>query len=269
MIHDHQPPRIEPSTRAGIFLLVVLLHLLLLYWLAMIRAAPLPDAPLFPPFEVQLFPPGGGGSPARDAEASPTPPEVSSAPSAVHVPPVTAPWPDTVPAPPEPAPQDTAIGFGATADDILALSVETTRTANDAQEGVGDAEGGLGGGQGGGAGSGQGSGDGAGRGGRGSGAVLIRGPAGASISQNVSPQALAALPGSYAVLRCQIRLTQRLEQCRVRREYPQGSGVGQAALARAAEFRFRPPRTGSRFRDRHRITIAIAFPPEAEEAPEP
>lgn len=269
MINDHQPPTIHPSKRVGIFLLVALLHLLLLYWLAMMRAASPPQAPFLPPFEVQLFPPGGGGSPARNAEAAPVTPAVSSASSALHVPPRPAPWPDTLPAPAEPAPPEPVIAFGPTAEPAPSLPADPVQPSAEASDGAGAADGGLGGGRGGGVGSGQGAGVGPGRGGRGSGAVLIRGPAGATISRDVSPAALSSLPGSYAVLRCEIRLNQRLDRCRVLREHPASSGAGQIALARAAEFRFRPPFRGGRFRDRQRITVAIALPPPAEEGVEP
>lgn len=263
MITEHQPPRIEPSKRAAIVLLVVLLHLLLLYWLAMIRASAPSAEPLIPPVEVWLFP-SGGGSPASDRDAAVVLTAPSSS-STLHVPPRPAPWPETLAAPPEPGPTDSP-GSDSSTPATLPVAGEGIETSETATTGSGDASGSRGGGSG--DGSGVGSGSGSGRG-RGSGAVLIRGPAGATISQNVSPAALAVLPGSYAVLRCQIRLNGRLENCSVRGEHPQGSGVGQAAIARAGEFRFRPPRVGSRYRDRHRITVAIAFPPSPDDNGEP
>ncbi|WP_331033491.1 energy transducer TonB [Brevundimonas sp.] len=97
--------------------------------------------------------------------------------------------------------------------------------------------------------------------GRGTGPVLVRGPRGVVMTANVSPASLAALPGSYAVLQCYIRVGRdRLEDCRVKVEHPADSGVGRAALQKAEEFRYRPPSRIGRSRDRFRQTIAVAFP---------
>lgn len=261
MIRDSQPPTISPTRRATLFLLVALVHLLLLYWLAMVRAASPAGLPDLPPLEVQLFRAGGGGAPAQAAEDAPTTPRASLGASALHTPPDPAPWPETLAAPPVPAPPEPLVTFAAGPE--LAPPVPGLVTTSAGTAGAeGGAAGGSGNGRGGGVGSGDGPGAGSGRGG--SGAVLIRGPAGATITRDVSPASLASLPGPFAVLRCEIRLNQKLDRCRVLREHPEGSGAGQAALARAEEFRFRPPARAGRFRDRHRVTVGIALPPPAD-----
>lgn len=255
----HQPPRLAPSKRAAIVVLVVILHLLLLYWLALMRGVE-PGQPSFLRImDVQLFRSGGSGA---EAEASPTPMDAPSAPSSIDVPDDVQPWRDTPPAPLESLPQTLSLGAG---DSLAPLStVQPAETTAAAGGGTGGLHG-----SGAGSGVGDGVGSGAGRGGS-SGAVLIRAPRGAIMSRNVSPQALAALPGSWAVIRCRIRLTQRLDGCRVLSEHPAGSGVGQRALERVSEFRFRPPTVVGRNRDGVRITVAIAFPPESDEAnPQP
>lgn len=252
----HQPPRLEPSKRAAIFVVVVILHLLLLYWMALMRGASPAQPSFLPIMDIQLFRSGGSGA---EAEAEPRARlDAPSAPSSIHTPDETLPWPDTPPAPPEPSPQALLIGAG---DSPAPL---TTAQPTEAAAADGGGTGGLHG-AGAGSGSGDGVGSGSGRGGA-TGAVLIRAPRGATISRNISPDALAALPGSWAVLRCQIRLTGRLDSCRVLAEQPAGSGVRQRALDHASEFRFRPPTRVGRARDRTRITVAIAFPPESVEA---
>ena len=116
-------------------------------------------------------------------------------------------------------------------------------------------------------GDGTGQGDGVGEGdgacaGRGTGPVLLSGPKGAVMTANVSSASLAALPGSYAVLQCYIRVGRdRLEDCRVQDEHPAGEGVGRAAIQRAGEFRYKAPSRIGRFGGRHRQVIAVAFPP--------
>lgn len=115
----------------------------------------------------------------------------------------------------------------------------------------------------GGIGTGVGGGDGAGEGpgvGGGSGPVLINGPAGATITRDIDPAALVATGQSHVVLRCQIRVNQRLENCRVIGEHPRPSGYRQEALRRSREFRFRPPQRMGRVVDRRPVVVGIAFP---------
>lgn len=261
VMDDHPPLRIEPSRRTAIFVVVLLLHLLLFYWLAMSRSPASPPVAV-PVFDITLFrPTGGGGGAPREPQPAATISERQA--SAVHVPVDPTDWHDLPPAPAEPAPPTPTFETGAATQPTLAVSAEPEPAADTA---AAQADPGLAGtGRGGGAGSGVGAGTGAGSGrGRGSGAgvVLIRAPAGATVTQDVSMTHLAGLAGGYGVLRCRIRLSQRLEGCRVLREYPVGSGLGRLAQQRAGEFRFRPPQRNGRFRDEVPITVAIAFPPE-------
>ncbi len=124
-----------------------------------------------------------------------------------------------------------------------------------------------------GAGTGDGDGVGAGEGpgsGGGSAAVLIAGPAEAVITRDVQSASLVSADRSHVVLRCRIRLSQRLEGCRVIGEHPQPSGYRQAALWRVREFRFRPETRAGRPVDGRPVVVAIAFPPsEGEPATRP
>lgn len=115
----------------------------------------------------------------------------------------------------------------------------------------------------GGVGTGSGGGEGAGEGpgvGGGSGAVLINGPVGAIMSRDIDPAALVATGQSHVVLRCQIRVNQSLENCRIIGEHPRPSGYRQEALRRSREFRFRPPQRMGRPIDRRPVVVGIAFP---------
>lgn len=108
-------------------------------------------------------------------------------------------------------------------------------------------------------GRGAGVGDGDGGGGR-TAPILIQGPANAAISEAVSRASLYESTGAHVVLRCQLRLTERLERCRVVGEHPRPSGYRREALARAREFRIKPPTSSGRALDRQAMTIALAFP---------
>lgn len=258
-ICTHQPPRLAPSRRAAIVVLVVILHLLLLYWFALMRGVE-PGQPSFLPImDVQLFRSGGSGA---EAETSLTPKDAPSATSSIHVPDEIRPWPETPPAPLESLEQTLVIGAG----DALAplATVQPAETTAAAGGGVGGLHG-----SGAGSGTGDGVGSGSGRGGS-TGAVLIRAPRGAIISRNVSPAALAGLPGSWAVLRCEIQPSGRYEPCRVLAEHPVGSGVRERALQAAAEVRFRPPTRLGRFRASTWKTMTFHYPPAPEETnPQP
>lgn len=258
LLIDHQPPKTSRASRYSAFAIVILIHLLLLALLALQRAGVFP--PMLRPIEVQLIPGGGGGEPAAAADsAAPR----AALPSSLHAPENPQPHPEPLIAPPAPAPQELAPVLTPGTPDAAASQADHALSATGS-----GAQAGQGGGAGSGIGTGTGDGTGSGSGsGTGSGAVLVRGPAGATITQNVSPQALAALPGSWAVLRCRIRLSQRLENCRVLRQHPEGPEVRRAALTRAGEFRFRPPRTARGYRDRTSITIGISFPPPEPAAP--
>lgn len=117
-------------------------------------------------------------------------------------------------------------------------------------------------------GRGAGVGDGDGGGGR-TAPILIQGPANAAISEAVSRASLYDSTGAHVVLRCQLRLTERLERCRVVGEHPRPSGYRREALARVREFRIKPPTSSGRALDRQAMTIALAFPAPPKDADKP
>ena len=169
-----------------------------------------------------------------------------SAPSAVHAPPDPRPEAVELTAPAEPAPlQPLALG--------LAPFVNSTPSTGDGGEGTGS-------------GGGSGSGEGAGAGG-GMAAVLIQGPAGAIVTRDVESASLVSAGRSHVVMRCRIRVSQRLDNCRIIGEHPRPSGYRDAAYRRVREFRFRPPERAGRVIDGRPIVVAIAFPPPPEPAP--
>lgn len=99
--------------------------------------------------------------------------------------------------------------------------------------------------------------------------ILIQGPANAAISEAVSRASLYDWTGAHVVLRCQLRLTERLERCRVVGEHPRPSGYRREALARAREFRIKPPTSSGRALDRQAMTIALAFLAPQKDADKP
>ena len=108
---------------------------------------------------------------------------------------------------------------------------------------------------------GSGSGPGTGEGGL-AGPVLIRGPAGASITERVDRASLNTISQPFATLACKIRQGERrLERCRVVEESPAGSGASKVALERVGEFEFRSPRGSGRFRRTYDRTVTIVFDP--------
>lgn len=242
IMHFRSVDRRRLATTAG----VSLIHVVLVLGVALApRDAPIDSLPQ-PVIDVLMMraprvaPPqsvteSGGGAPA--------------AASRVHAPPTPSVIVPEAPAPIVQAPEpELVVGVASVADPAPGL--------------------GLGGE---GAGTGSGLGDGAGDGrGRGGGPVLVSGPQGAIMSANASASVLTASGRPYAVLHCYIRVgRERLEGCRVAREYPAGAGVGRSALLKAQEFRYKPPARSGRFGGRHRQTVAIAFPPEAAAATTP
>lgn len=263
---SHGQSGADRRRQATIMVLVALLHLLMLYWFAMMRGrVPAPELTV-PAINVTLFDlAGGGGTAARNSEPAAEPARSAAPPSAIHAPPDAVLWPDQLQAPLVSAPQELTVTAGPTVvmASIPTVTEEAEQLMADAPTGFVGQGGGTGAGTGNGNGLGQGSGSGPGSG-QSRGVVLIRGPAGATISQNVSSQNLASMKGGYGILRCMVQLDQRLGTCRVLREHPVGSGMGRAALARSQEFRFRPPYRSGRFTSSHRITVAIAFPPPVD-----
>lgn len=229
----------EPRRRLGAIIAVSLVHVGLIAAFAVARQSP-PREPVFlPVFEIFMTRSAPPAAPEAPQEIGGGAPAAASRIHRAKTPPVER---TELPAPPVAAPL---------AEIMIGLApVSANEPA--AMQGGGEGEG---------AGTGVGKGNGAGGGG-GAGPVLIRGPQGAVMTANVSSAAMRALPGPYAVLECHIRTgSDRLEGCRIKEERPAGAGIGQAALGKAAEFRYRPPSRLGRFSGRHRQTVAIAFPP--------
>lgn len=189
----------------------------------LIRPEPLP--PPEPPRAVSRE--AGGGSPATPSRVRPTEP-----------PPVPV-EPELSP-PPEPAPAP-----------VPTIGASPTNSPGD-----GRGQGGRGTGTGSGVGVGSGRGAGAGR------AVLISGPTRDQIRSAQPRTGLAVRRVGEATMECRIRLDGAMEACRVTREQPPGSRLGQAALSLAHLYRWRPP-TDSEGRpvDGSYIPITVIFPP--------
>lgn len=227
----------DDQRRFGVIALVSVAHLALIVAFAMNRFEKADEPLAQPVFDILMMRPHPTPPPASDLDSGE---EGRAAPSRIH----TQPDPDIeraeVAAPQALAP-------------LPALEIgQAVVTSIEAGMGLDDS----------GAGRGLGEGDGYGSGpGRGAGPVLISGPRGATLTADVGVSSLAALPGAYAVMHCYIRAGRdRLEDCRVREEYPVGKGVGRAALREAEEFRYQPPDRLGRFGGRHRQVIAVAFP---------
>ncbi|QQQ18456.1 TonB family protein [Brevundimonas vitis] len=211
-------PKVPQRRRFGLGLLVLLVHLSFLPFLARV-SAPEPAADIPPPVEVVLVSPppppppppplqpavvAGGGSPA--------------APSRVNILPDPPPVPPEIVAPPVQAPEPSiVVGTAPYADAVPGPGL---------------------GGQGTGSGGGTGAGRGPGRGGR---PLLLSGPSVDQIRRVYPRAALNAGVSGRGLITCRIRLDTRLEDCRLVEESPPGRGFGAAALATAANFRFRPP----------------------------
>jgi protein TonB len=169
----------------------------------------------------------GGGAPATPSRVRPTEPP----PRPIE--------PELV-APPEPAPEP----------------VPTIGAAPTNSPGEGRGQGGQGTGTGSGVGAGSGAGAGAGR------AVLVSGPSRDQIRSAQPRTGLAVRSVGEATMECRIRLDGTMEACRVTREQPPGSRLGQAALSLAPLYRWRPP-TDSEGRPvaGTSVPITVIFPP--------
>lgn len=174
-----------------------------------------------PPFVVTLTPPFVM-PPLPPPQADPAPSDGGGAPAAPSIvrpalrPPAT---PAEITAPPEPAPEPDPIVVG---------------QAPIAGPVAGAGQGGEGTGTGGGSGSGAGP----GAGGR---FQVLRGPTLDERRRAHPPAALRAGRSGRAAMSCVIGLDERLSDCHVVSETPEGQGFGQAALTLAPAFRARPP----------------------------
>lgn len=234
-----EPPTLTPERlrRLGIVVGVTVAHLVLFTVIG--RGGPSePALAVPPPFSVILYRPppppppppllqpsrvSGGGAPA--------------APSRIHVTPAPPTIPPELVAPPVPAP----------APDPILLGAAPTASPT---PGMGQ------GGEGTGTGGGRGDGDGPGSGG--TGPLILRGATQGEILSIVPPEARAARRAGRASINCVIRLDQRLDDCRVVSETPEGLGFGQAGIRAAAFFRYRPPMTAAgRPIEGQRVTVFI------------
>lgn len=227
---------VEGRRRLAIGAAVAVLHVAALIWLGLSVAPTLPEVTA-QAFDVVLMRPGPRLDLDRDS------PEESggapAAPSSIHATPEPRLEEVELTAPSEPAPLQPL---------VLGLSPLATPSPAFGNGGAGE-----------GTGSGVGSGAGAG----GGGTVLIRGPAGAVITEGEQSADLVRDGRVHVILRCRILQNQRLAGCRVIREHPQPSGYRRAAMQCAREFRIRQfgviPRGG------RTVTVACAFPPPEPE----
>lgn len=209
---------------AGIAVGVSAAHLLMFAVIARTQAD-FPTLPPTPPIDVVLFRPVTPPPPPRPPVA-PTPDPGGgkpAAPSRVHLSPRPVPQPELV-APPVPAPEPTL---------VIGVAPVAGPTPGMGQGGTGD-------------GTGTGDGDGDGPGSGGVGPMIIR-PASSAEIQSVAPPRERGVrrPAGRAVVNCVIRVDQRLDDCRIVEETPQGFGFGEQALRATRFFRYRPPMTAS------------------------
>lgn len=239
---DFSAPR-RRSMRLLMAFLVAAIHLAVIWLLA--TTATRMVVPSEPPvFNVVLFPRIGAAAKSNSSTSGGAP----AAPSRIHTPPI---FPDLEEEIAAPRAQDVAQPL------VTGLADVVSPAPGMGEGGIGD-----------GLGAGLGSGNGAGDGGR-SGPTLIQGPAHSVISESVSRAALYDNSGAHVVLRCQLRISERLERCRVVGEHPRPSGFRREALARAREFRIKPPTRNGLALDRHTMTVALAFPLPKEEPDQP
>lgn len=185
---------------------------------------PLPPPP--PPPEPTLEPVSpdpGGGAPAAPSVVRPSAQPVER--------------PEVV-APPVPAPEQPL---------VIGVAPTASPTPGQGQGGVGE-----------GTGSGVGDGDGPGRGG--TPPLIMRGASPREILSVVPPEARQARQSGRAAVNCVILVDQRLDDCRIVSETPQGYRFGEAGLRAATFFRYRPPMTASgRPLEGQRVTINVMF----------
>jgi protein TonB len=193
-----------------------------------------------PAFVVTLTPPFVKPPPPPPAEADPAPSEgggTPAAPSVVRPAPLPPSTPVEIMAPPEPAPAPDPIVLG------QAPIAGPVAGAGQGGEGTG-------------AGGGSGSGEGPGSGGR---FQVLRGPTLDERRRAHPPAALRAGRSGRAAMSCVIGLDERLSDCRVISETPQGQGFGQAALTLAPAFRARPPVADGRPQSGARGVFGVIF----------
>ncbi|HAD84683.1 MAG TPA: hypothetical protein DCG71_07575 [Brevundimonas sp.] len=118
----------------------------------------------------------------------------------------------------------------------------------------GPGQGGQGTGSGGGSGSGVGPGVGDGP------PRIIRGPTVDELRTLHPREAFRRRMGGRATLACRVRLDTTLSDCRLVDETPPGMGFGEAALAAARYFRFRPPTQNGAPIDGREVRVGVEWP---------
>lgn len=218
--------------------LVVLLHLGAFVLLGVGRPEP-PLVTALPSILVDLVPPPpippppppsaaasqGGGAPAAPSVVRPPPPRPAP------------PRPEIV-APARPAPEQPL---------ITGVAPEPSPTPGPGQGGQGTGSGG-----GSGSGVGPGVGDGPPR--------IIRGPTVGELRTLHPREAFRRRMGGRATLACRVRLDTTLSDCRLVDETPPGMGFGEAALAAARYFRFRPPTQNGAPIDGREVRVGVEWP---------
>lgn len=220
--------------------LVILLHLGAFVLLGVGRPEP-PLVTALPPILVDLVPPPpipppppppsapaasqGGGAPAAPSVVRPPPPR-------------PAPRRPEIVAPARPAPEQPL---------IIGVAPEPGPTPGPGQGGQGTGSGG-----GSGSGVGPGVGDGPPR--------IIRGPTVGELRTLHPREAFRRRMGGRATLACRVRLDTTLSDCRLVDETPPGMGFGEAALAAARYFRFRPPTQNGAPIDGREVRVGVEWP---------
>ena len=251
--------RDERSRRTTAFVVVLIAHILILWWLALTR-----DVQLFepsPPIDVTLF----SGSPPAGSSGSGG--EAAAVPSIIHRPPVVLkPFPDAFQAPPEPTPIPQPLIVGSASISTLTLtdsaptqSGASTGVASGVGEGAGSATGrGQGAGNGAG-GTGTGTGDGVGAGAGSSGLRWVR-ELNAEEKREVYPSRAARRRISgQAVILCRINRDTTVTNCRDESERPTVWGFGRAAVRAARYMRIRPRVVNGVVQDGARERITVPF----------
>ncbi len=251
--------RDERSRRTTAFVVVLIAHILILWWLALTR-----DVQLFessPPIDVTLFP----GSPPAGSSGSGG--EAAAAPSIVHSPPVVLkPFPDAFQAPPEPIPVPQPL-IVSSASISTPTFTDSASTQSGASAGAGAASG-VGEGNGSATGRGQGAGNGLGGTGTGTGDGVGAGSSGvrwirqltAEEKNEVYPSRAARRRISgQAVILCRINRDTTVTNCRDESERPAGWGFGRAAVRAAQYMRIRPRVVNGVVQDGARERITVPF----------
>jgi protein TonB len=232
---DVSPPRLTAPTRALSLLLALLFAALplaaLLQGIA-VQLLPAPDAPSVPVTEVRLIPlpPPATVPPKRadTAEAGPI------APAPIVAVPVNQPVPSVVTTAPSAGPSaGNAVGAAEPAAPVAApvppAPPAPPQPARDSGEG------------------------------RLFPAVWAETPSQRLLGRHNPPRARYEGVTGSALLACQVLPSQRLADCKVLRETPEGYGFGKAALDASADFRVVPPMLDGQLVSRGRVAIPVGF----------